>query len=414
MTLAHCAKGFFLLLLARRELEAGAGAALDAAVASARDRGATDREHLYIDALRALLSGDMFAAVARLDRITDRHPVDALAIKLAHGIRFMAGDNHGMRAALEAVLPAWSDAVPEHGYILGCHAFALEETGAYREAEATGRAAVARAPRDAWGLHAVAHVMEMEDRPREGVAWIEAGVNVWRGSNNFGYHILWHQALFYLELGQWPAALDLYDRRIRADCTDDFRDIANAASLLCRLEREGIDVGARWDELADKAEARVDDTSLAFADAHYLRALTAAGREGAAMALVEAMRARAMSGSDTQSEVMRDIGVPVCEAILAAHHHDYGRAVDLLMPLRSALQRLGGSHAQRDVFRQMLIDLAIAAGRLVEARSALSERLSARPGNRWGWRRMERTLDLLHDVSGVAQARQRLLALGTA
>ncbi len=70
--------------------------------------------------------------------------------------------------------------------------------------------------------------------------------------------------------------LRLYDEEIRAEPTDDYRDIANGASLLARLELAGIPVGSRWEELAAKAEARIEDRRLVFADLHYLLALIGA------------------------------------------------------------------------------------------------------------------------------------------
>ena len=94
--------------------------------------------------------------------------------------------------------------------------------------------------------------------------------------NNFRYHVWWHKALLHMDKGEFDVALGLYDARIRADKTDDYRDISNATSLLMRLELEGVDVGPRWHELADLAEARTDDGCLVFADLHYMLALTGA------------------------------------------------------------------------------------------------------------------------------------------
>ena len=110
-------------------------------------------------------------------------------------------------------------------------------------------------PRDAWGLHAVSHVHEMTGRTEDGIRWIEGQRDRgFRHCNNFGGHLFWHLALFKLERGAVAEVFELYDRKIRHDKTDDFRDIANGASLLMRLELDGHAVGTRWEELADKAE----------------------------------------------------------------------------------------------------------------------------------------------------------------
>ncbi|MBL4928920.1 hypothetical protein [Fuscibacter oryzae] len=90
----------------------------------------------------------------------------------------------------------------------------------------------------------------------------------------------------HLDLGNAKAALALYDRDIRTEKTDDYRDIANAASLLSRLELEGAPVGNRWDELAHLAETRATDGCLAFADLHYMLALCGGGCEQASAGLI--------------------------------------------------------------------------------------------------------------------------------
>jgi predicted Zn-dependent protease len=86
---------------------------------------------------------------------------------------------------------------------------------------------------------------------------------------------------------------------------------------------------------------------------------------------------------ETQSAVMRDIGLAFGDAALAHRGGDYARATELLLPLRQGFRRIGGSHAQRDLFTKLLIDAAVRAGRGEIARELLNERLAARPGNRW-------------------------------
>ena len=142
---------------------------------------------------------------------------------------------------------------------------------------------------DVWGAHAVAHVLEMQGRRGEGIAWITGLSPHWDGANNLMHHLWWHCALYHLERGEFDAVLALYDQRFRdlaAPLTvampDLYIDVQNAASMLFRLERQGVAVGARWDEIADKAEARIGDCLSAFTLPHWMMALAATGREAAA------------------------------------------------------------------------------------------------------------------------------------
>ncbi|MGX1309440.1 tetratricopeptide (TPR) repeat protein [Amorphus suaedae] len=376
--LGHAARGLFCLLLARREMVPPARAALTAARAATARAGATARETAYVEALADWLDGRPSAAAARLDRTLRDNPRDALALKLVHQIRFMLGDAGGMRRSIEDVLEAYDDGHPAAGYVHGCHAFALEETGSLAAAEFAGRRALELAPDDAWGLHAVAHVHDMTGRAAAGVAWLDGRHAAFGHCNNFRYHVWWHKALFHLDLGEIDAVLALYDEAVRADHTDDFRDIANGASLLSRLEIEGVDVGSRWEELAAISEGRTDDGCLVFADLHYLLALCGGDRTESAARLVARMRADADRAEDEMDRVTADPGVAVATALAAFRAGDYRAAHRAFQSCRPRMQSIGGSHAQRDVFERLAIEAAIRAGLLHEARGLVSDRVTFR------------------------------------
>src|SRR3546814_7188662 len=106
-----------------------------------------------------------------------------------------------MLGSVTRPLYAWDAGVPGYGYVRGLQAFALEETGNYSAAEVAGRDAISRNAGDVWAAHAVAHVMEMQDRPQEGVAWVAGLEHAWGACNNFAYHIHWHRCLFLLDPG---------------------------------------------------------------------------------------------------------------------------------------------------------------------------------------------------------------------
>ena len=72
--------------------------------------------------------------------------------------------------------------------------------------------------------------------------------------------------------------LKTYDERVITSNTEFFLDIQNGASLLKRLELQGVDVGDRWDGLVEYAEKQIDDHVLSFTDLHSCLALAAADR----------------------------------------------------------------------------------------------------------------------------------------
>ncbi len=387
-SLGQAIRGFACMLLGRAEMTSTAREALTAAEAA---RSGTARESQYVLALKDWLNGSPTRAAHRLQTILDDHPSDALAMKLVQAVHFMMGRPHEMRQSVEAILPVWQDH-PAKGYLLGCHSFTLEETGEFAQAEAQGQRGVELAPDDAWGLHAVAHVYDMTARAKEGLQWLKGREASWMHCNNFRYHVWWHQALMHLDLRQYDAALALYDHDIRADKTDDYRDVSNAASLLTRLELDGIDVGSRWEELADLSERRATDGSLAFADLHYVLSLCGGERDNAAGKLIARM-AKAKQDVCESQRIIAHPGLRMAQGVQAFARGEYANAWINLRDARTDLQQIGGSHAQRDVFQRICIEAAIRGGYVEAARSLLEERSSLRGGTFDGY--AERRLALI-------------------
>jgi len=131
----------FLLSLTEPALVGAAHAALDEAEALAS--AGNDRERGHLVALRLLAAGDWTGAGGAWQRVLDDHPRDALALQWAHLFDFYRGDAAQLCERVGRALPAWSESDPLLPYVLGQHAFGLEETGRYDEAEDTGRRALA-------------------------------------------------------------------------------------------------------------------------------------------------------------------------------------------------------------------------------------------------------------------------------
>lgn len=406
MPMAHCLRGYFMLLFSEAKRWAAGRKSLAAAQRAAADRPVTEREAAHIAALDRWAAGDMTGATALWDGILTDHPHDLLAMRLAHYTHFYSGDSAAMRDSLARIMHAWDPTVPDYGFVAGCYAFALEEDGDYARAEQRGREAVGINPDDPWGTHAVAHVMEMQGRQAEGIAWLSALEPHWTQVQNFRFHLWWHRALFHLELGDCDAVLDLYDRGVREEETGDYLDLTNAVALLWRLESEGVDVGDRWREVAGHCAEHTADLLLAFVDAHYAIALARTG-DGAALAGHRAGVRNAAQADGSQAPIYRDVATPVCDAAAAYYAGDYGRAADLLGSVRYGLRRLGGSHAQRDLFAQMHIEATIRAGRTARARALVAERAERRPTSAWTRRRYAA---LFGDADGPAG--QKAAALG--
>ena len=378
--LGHATKGLFCMMLGRIEMVETAREALEAAQMARLTRPANARENAFVTALDVWLNGSPRGAIAAMEGILLAAPEDTLALKISHAIRFILGDSAGMRRSIEAALPAYAPDHPARGYVLGCHAFTLEETGDYARAKDAGRRGLDLAPNDAWGLHAVAHVFDMTGDSKGGLDWLEGREASWAHCNNFRYHVWWHKALMHLDQGEIDVVFDLYDREVRADKTDDYRDISNGTSMLMRLELEGIDVGNRWEELAELSANRTEDGCLIFADLHYLLALVDGNHDGAVTKLMGRMRRKASDGHCEGAATAAHPGLAAAAGLEAFGAANYAAAYINLAEARRMMPTIGGSHAQRDVFERLTIDAAIRAGYLEDAEAILSDRTALRGG----------------------------------
>src|SRR5215468_5875816 len=159
-----------------------------AALEMAQGLPATAQEMGHLAAIGHLVEGRWRAASQVLEDITIESPRDLLALQVGHQTDFFRGDSRMLRDRIARAMPMWSADVPGYHVVLGMQAFGLEETGDYAAAERAGRRAVEIESRDSWAQHAVAHVMEMQCRPREGIAWMQKNIEGWSHNSFFAVH----------------------------------------------------------------------------------------------------------------------------------------------------------------------------------------------------------------------------------
>jgi tetratricopeptide (TPR) repeat protein len=376
---AHLFKAFALYTLSEKKYVADAAAALDAARAQAPSM--TPRERLLLAAGDQLLRYEWDNACRTFDAVLVDHPRDALALQTAHLMDFLRGDALNLRNRIARVLPHWSEAMPGYSYVLGMQAFGYEECNQYPEAERTARRALDIEAKDGWAVHAVAHVMEMQGRIDEGIAWLESREPDWAPDNAFAFHNWWHLALFHLDKGDIERVLHLYDTGVQPEPAVFALNLVDATAMLWRLTLEGIDVGDRWDSVADNWERRLDDERghYAFNDLHAMLAFAATGRTAAAGRLQLDLQTTALEGAASAGMMAREVGLPLALAMRAWASGEFDSAIEHLQATRDRAHRFGGSHAQRDMLSLTLIDAARQAGRTRLAHHVLAERRVLKP-----------------------------------
>jgi hypothetical protein len=336
---------------------------------------ATRREQLNAAVLRAWVDDDLARTLRLCNEISDEFPRDLVIVKTHQYFEFNRGNSPEMlRVALKAAA-----ANADVAYMHGMTAFAYEQCHLLNEAESEARSALDMRRKEPWAQHALAHVLLTRGRIDEGAQFLEEMAGTWTDLNSFMFtHIGWHLALFYLSQGRDQKVLELYDRHCWGIAKNYSQDQIGAVSLLARLELAGVDVGPRWQDLGRHLAARAHDTVLPFLTLQYLYGLARAGRPEAET-LLESVRRYAQTAPAFTREAWRDVALPGCEGLYAYARGDYTQAWRHLASSVPRMAEAGGSHAQRDLFEQILLDAAIKGGRLTAAQQVLELRRMADP-----------------------------------
>jgi tetratricopeptide (TPR) repeat protein len=349
MPMATCFRGYLLKM--------GSNPTLNNAIQKCLDQLQTaelnNRERAHVAALNAWFRHQNDEALQHLEALLEDYPRDMLALRVAHHLHFYTGDAKAMTASVERRLPAWSEDDPYFGYVLGMQSFGLEESAEYREASLVGRRACELNPDDIWAGHAMAHVFQMDSRWLDGLNWMDTMLPQWTDTNNFLRHLHWHKALYHIGRMELDAALAVYDDVLEPGLQDDFYlDTCNAASLLWRLNMQGLETPDRWQKIHDLSVHHIEDGELVFCSLHYLMAPAVLNDQQEikrALLNFESWRQQ----STHQGRVANEVGATLANAIvdLASGRSELGASA--LAKVRGDVKLIGGSWAQRQLFKDL-------------------------------------------------------------
>jgi len=354
---------------------APARAAPHLARADANADRANERERMVLALARAWAGDELPRALAIGAEINARWPRDLVTLKLRQYLQFGAGDAAGMLKASVDAIEACADIAYAHGML----AFGYEECHRFDEAERAARHALALSPKEPWAQHALAHVMLTQGRIAEGADFLQDARTTWVDLNSFMQtHGFWHLALFYLSQGKIADALALYDEQVWGVDKAYSQDQAGAVALLTRLDLAGADVGPRWADLAPHLAVRREDVVSPFLSLHYLYGLARA-ENAEAHALHAAIARHAATAPHFARDAWTRAATFAADGLVAHARSDHALAAEALGAALPQLWRIGGSHAQRDLFELIWIDALIRAGHLGEAQQALERRAAFDP-----------------------------------
>jgi len=341
-------------------------------------------EDLHVQAIQDFYRGDFYSASYKWEQILIDYPTDPISLRFVSDTYFYLGESNQIRDSVARVLPYWEKrrSHPLYGYVLGMYAFGLEESYDFRSAQKYAETALDINRTDCWATHAKVHVLEMEGRTSEGITFLESTVKDWERGGGLACHNYWHLALYYIEQEKLDIALDIFDKEInkRKDSGAPL-DLVDASALLFRLEMKGVNVGDRWKGVYQVWTSQQDNHLTAFNDAHIAMSLSEEEIDSWFNSLATYLKDENLKYS-TNHQITNEIGYAICQAIIDYKRGNYSQVVKKLNHLRHKIWRIGGSHAQRDIFHQMILQAAIRSPEPHDwalAQHLINERLALKP-----------------------------------
>jgi hypothetical protein len=355
-----------------------------AAEARALAARVSSREARHIETIALAIDGNGPAAMALLEEHIADYPRDGLALSLALGVFGLLGfsgriDHHEAQLALlERLAPHWGD----DWWFLTYLGWARIELGDIARGAAEVERALLGNPRNAFAAHARAHGYFEAGEPDAGAGFIESWLPDYDRRSQLHCHLSWHLALFELARGNAERARHLYADAIQPAVSHapPLFNLADAASFLWRWQiyQAGTPLAGAWPEVAAHAHRYFPSAGLHFADIHAILADAAAGNSMAANGRVAQTRERDAAGRSPQGAVVPAL----CAGAAAFARGNDDEAVARLGAALPELARVGGSHAQREVFEDTYIVACLRAGEHAKAVSRLNARLARRPSAR--------------------------------
>ncbi|MBI2216762.1 MAG: hypothetical protein HYU51_05645 [Candidatus Rokubacteria bacterium] len=376
LAIAHAGAAACLLL---EERFAETKAASEAARAAATP-AVSPREQSYVNAVTLWTAGRVPEAEQAMREHVRQWPRDLAIVQRLYMVYFWQGQFPEMLEATTELVHHSADS----SYMMGMHAFALEEAGRCSEALGLAERAIAQHPGDAWSIHALAHALFESATFDTGIARLPACIGPCAGLNWFRNHLWWHVALMHLSHGEYDRVSDMSREHFEREPSSIAGDLHDSISLLWRLELIGRPPGDRWTPFAAIARERISRMGLPFHVAHVAMALAAAGEWTVTAQQVSLLRERAPKD---KTGLTGEVLLPLVEGLHAFAARDYARTIERIEPLRPRIVQLGGSRAQRDVFHDTLLEACFRSGDADRAERLLTERLHRRPDAFWAARK---------------------------
>ncbi len=360
--LAACTRAYIAWRMGRVDL---ADAAARQAVSLA-DAARHERERLHVQAVDAMRRGETATTYQVLERIAAEHPTDRIAVRLV-GLNCITQGEYRRGVDIARRSLAVSPDEPQYQTMLG---FFLEQSGFNDEGLEMSLRSLAKDPTNLYTYHAVGHAYQARGDYRNTLETFARATSLERYA-----HLLWHLAEAHAILGEarltrdyWASTappLPLYER----------------IELLWRLEvlRHTRTDDAIWQDLAKQGERLLEHADFLTTWMHHWIGVAFArvGEWNKAKQQLERLR-RLPEGR--ASGYWSTLGAALLEGEMAIVQGDDATAARHMAPAVEQIDTMGGgSREQKDIFRDVFLELHRRLGRVEQAIALAQQRLLANP-----------------------------------
>ena len=357
------------------------GDATTARAAAGRARetveGATRRERQHAEAVSALIAGETARGLALVEEHVAEFPRDALLVNQASSAIGFAGarDREQQRMAfLERLAPAYGD----DWWFQSALAFTYHEVDRFEDSRRLSERSLQQCPGNANASHNLAHISFETGDTAGGADFLATWMATYDRRASFHCHLAWHLAMFELHHGGYARALEIFQRDILGAVNPRLAMIDGSA-LLWRLTLDGEHDGhdGAWRSLADLAR-RVSRPGFIFGEIHAALAYASSGDARAVDTLLDDLRELDRKGHPIAGTVAR----PLVQGIAAFVAGDHAGALRHLEPVAADIHRIGGSHAQWELFEETTLACYLTLERFDDALRLVRRRLQRRASPR--------------------------------
>jgi hypothetical protein len=378
--------GFALAHIGRARLhqlnmEGGKARAM-AAQARELAAGGTSREKNHVEIMAAVIESKPKAAVTGAEAHLEEYPRDAQVLSIllgAFGLYAFSGrPDHD--AAKLAICERHARHYGEDWWFTSYLGWSHTEAGNLSIGRTLSERAMGLRAENANAAHGLSHAMFEQGDMATGRQFLTQWMPLHDRKSFLHGHLAWHVALTNLDEGDLDGALEIYEQHIKPAGRPypPLNIFTDGASLLWRLSLAGqAGLEPHWREVAAYGEKYFPQAGAHFADVHLALAAAMTGGDALEKRLAQ-LEARQADGKLMPGRAAIDL----CRGIRAFAEGGNANAIGFLEPAISELTRIGGSHAQRELWEDTLIVACLRAGQGDKAARRISARLERRPSAR--------------------------------